>query len=309
MARRGRRRENNYYDIQLLNDLHNYFPDLLYNSDRFLSMRDVLSYIREVARRRYNVFEQAQEEYENTYYPVRGQAQTQAQRQVEPQEVRLGGAAGRLQAQARQQSQQQQQQQQRPRFQARGHFQHRAPRPAVERRTDHTRTTHVRPINYMQTFNRFPTTNTPLTTLTPLFDFNTFGLTTFPMTTAAPNPTMTETTQADIDGATALLTLLGLATTAPTTPLLPPNLLTPVIVRPSHDIIQQATTLETIQEPLPTGICVICQEEYAVGNAVRRIRHCQHFFHNDCIMQHFDSSVRCPTCRHDIRDSVEADHQ
>ena len=158
----------------------------------------------------------------------------------------------------------------------------------------------------MQTIHQFPTANTPLTALTPLFDFNTFGLTTFPPITTL-NPTMTGATQADIDGATALLTLLGLATTTPTIPTLPPNLLTPVIVRPSHDIIQQSTTLETIQEPLPTGICVICQEEYAIGNAVRRIRHCQHFFHNDCIMQHFDSSVRCPTCRHDVRDSVEAD--
>lgn len=110
------------------------------------------------------------------------------------------------------------------------------------------------------------------------------------------------TTQADIDGATALLTLLGLATT----PTLPANVLTPVIVRPSQDIINQATVLETIQDPPPTGICVICQDEYTIGNSVRRIRHCQHSFHNDCIMQHFDSSVRCPTCRYDIRDSVEA---
>jgi len=292
MARRHHRRpQNNYYDIQFLNDLHTHFPDLLYNIDRFFSVRDVLLYIRSQSRRRYNRFDQAEEEYDNTYYPI-----SQINTSIEPQEVLLGGAAGRAQAQRRQQSQQSQQQQRQPRFPARGHFQTRAqPQTQIPRRTDHIRT----PIT-----QRLPTVNTPLTTFSPLFDFNTFGLgngfttfTTFPPA-AAPNPGTADTTQAEIDGATALLTLLGLTTTPNT---LFPNM-TPVIVRPTQDIINHATVLETIQEPAPAGICVICQDEYAVGNSVRRIRHCQHLFHNDCIMQHFDSSVRCPTCRHDIRD-------
>ncbi len=309
MARRhyNRRPQNDYYDIQLLNDLHNYFPDLLYNIDRFLSVRDVLIYIRAQARQRYNIFDEAQDEYNNTYYPLPVYTQT-------PREVLVGGATGRLQAQRQTQTtqaqhqQHQEQQQQRSRFHARGHFQYRAqPRQQQQQQQQQRRADHIRtPIT-----TRFPTVNTPLTTLTPLFDFNTFGLgngfttfTTFPATAATTAPSTTATTtQADIDGATALLTLLGLAATTPT---IPANLLTPVIVRPSQDVINQATVLETIQDPPPTGICVICQDEYVVGNSVRRIRHCQHLFHNDCIMQHFDSSVRCPTCRHDIRDFLSA---
>ena len=39
----------NIYSIQLLNDLHNHFPELLYNIERFQNIQDVLSYIRSVA--------------------------------------------------------------------------------------------------------------------------------------------------------------------------------------------------------------------------------------------------------------------
>ena len=309
-----RQPQNDYYDIQFLNDLHNYFPDLLYNIDNFLSVRDVLLYIRQQSIGRYNRFDQAQEEYDNTYYAM---PTTQQRRHA----GLLGGAAGRLHAQRQPRVQQTQPQetqpqetqpQTQPRFPARGHFHYRPQAQAQQqqqqqqprlRRTDHTRTPILRYTpqtqQTQQTPHRFPTVHTPLT---PLFDFNTFGLgpsftpfNTFPILNPIP---LNNTTQAEIDGATALLALLGLTTT----PTLPPNLLTPVIVRPSQDIINQATVLETIQEPPPAGICVICQDEYAVGNSVRRIRHCQHLFHNDCIMQHFDSSVRCPTCRHDIRD-------
>lgn len=38
-----------FYSIQLLNDLHNHFPELLYNQSRFLNIQDVLRYIRSVA--------------------------------------------------------------------------------------------------------------------------------------------------------------------------------------------------------------------------------------------------------------------
>ena len=39
----------NIYSIQLLNDLHNHFPEILYNSRRFQNVQDLLSYIREVS--------------------------------------------------------------------------------------------------------------------------------------------------------------------------------------------------------------------------------------------------------------------
>jgi hypothetical protein len=57
----------NYYTsifrVGILDDLHNYFPDLLYNSDRFRSVQDVLRYIQRGAR--INPFEQGLREYNN----------------------------------------------------------------------------------------------------------------------------------------------------------------------------------------------------------------------------------------------------
>ena len=41
--------QQNIYQVQLLNDLHNYFPDVLYNSGRFRNVQDLLEYIRQVA--------------------------------------------------------------------------------------------------------------------------------------------------------------------------------------------------------------------------------------------------------------------
>ena len=40
----------NPYRIQLLNDLHNHFPELLYNYERFESTLDVLQYVANIAR-------------------------------------------------------------------------------------------------------------------------------------------------------------------------------------------------------------------------------------------------------------------
>ena len=45
------------YDVGLLDDLHNYFPGLLYEPDRFRSVSDVLGYIRQNTSRRFNLFD------------------------------------------------------------------------------------------------------------------------------------------------------------------------------------------------------------------------------------------------------------
>jgi hypothetical protein len=57
---------NNYtsiFNVGFLDDLHNYFPDLLYNSDRFRSVQEVLRYIQRVARTQFNPFEQGLRQY------------------------------------------------------------------------------------------------------------------------------------------------------------------------------------------------------------------------------------------------------
>ena len=63
----------NHYDIQLLDDLHNYFPDILYAPQRFVNVRDLLEYIRERVRNRFDLFSAGQRDFNdrnlNTIHP------------------------------------------------------------------------------------------------------------------------------------------------------------------------------------------------------------------------------------------------
>jgi hypothetical protein len=52
------------YDVGLLDDLHNYFPGLLYEPGRFRTVSEVLAYIRENASRRFNLFDYGTRQYQ-----------------------------------------------------------------------------------------------------------------------------------------------------------------------------------------------------------------------------------------------------
>jgi hypothetical protein len=287
MPRRPRDDSNEFYDVNIINDLHNHFPALLYNIDQFHSVRDLLQYVRARVASRYDHFTIAQRNY-NSIMRGRGFAATGVQQEA--------GAAGRARSAARLAGRRSRILREAiPPINPAGTA---APAGApAPLRTDH----------YQAINTRFPTINTPLGgALFP--GTNIFNLPPFqPQQLQFPTtgftfdlPTLTypviETTQADMADVNALLALLGLMTT--------PQVLEPVIIRPSNEVIEQTTALETVTAtPVPGGICVICQEEFAVGNTIRKITQCGHTFHNDCIMQHFESSVRCPTCRFDIRDT------
>ena len=55
------------YDVGLLDDLHNYFPALLYNQDLFRTVPDVLTYIRQRTQRRFNLYDYGSRQYQNTF--------------------------------------------------------------------------------------------------------------------------------------------------------------------------------------------------------------------------------------------------
>ena len=54
------------YEVGLLDDLHNYFPALLYRPNNFQSVTDVLGYIRDRTTQRFNLFEYGRRQYENS---------------------------------------------------------------------------------------------------------------------------------------------------------------------------------------------------------------------------------------------------
>lgn len=78
----------------------------------------------------------------------------------------------------------------------------------------------------------------------------------------------------------------------------------PVIVRPTPDMINRATE-ELLGTQVPENtICTICQDTITslTTTLVRKLRHCGHYYHRGCIDEWFNRSVLCPTCRHDIRE-------
>jgi hypothetical protein len=80
----------------------------------------------------------------------------------------------------------------------------------------------------------------------------------------------------------------------------------PVIVHASQELIQSMSTEETLQED-SEDICAVCQDTMRQGELVRKITVCSHQFHRSCIDNWLlNSSVLCPTCRHDIRESARA---
>lgn len=81
---------------------------------------------------------------------------------------------------------------------------------------------------------------------------------------------------------------------------IPINFSDSVIVTPTSAQIQSAT--ERVATPPADTSCAICQEGVLANGT--RIRHCGHTYHHDCISSWFTMSVRCPVCRHDIRDTL-----
>jgi hypothetical protein len=77
--------------------------------------------------------------------------------------------------------------------------------------------------------------------------------------------------------------------------------MTNVIVRPTVQQINAATTIAAVSTPI-TDVCAICQDGYEVGNEKRSLNVCRHSFHRGCIDTWFQENVHCPVCRHDIRE-------
>lgn len=74
----------------------------------------------------------------------------------------------------------------------------------------------------------------------------------------------------------------------------------PVAVLPTA--VQISAAVELNVTPPAGELCAICQDTMATST---RLVHCRHYFHHACITQWFGTSVRCPVCRNDIRDTDE----
>ena len=79
-----------------------------------------------------------------------------------------------------------------------------------------------------------------------------------------------------------------------------------IVVRPTQQQIETATRQITYNSNLTNmnTSCPITLEEFQDGDELRQIRHCNHAFFEQPIQNWFQSNVRCPICRYDIRDFV-----
>lgn len=80
------------------------------------------------------------------------------------------------------------------------------------------------------------------------------------------------------------------------------NFMDPIPVRPTARQIANGTALIRLENTNEEILCAICQDVMNDTHIVRQINHCSHKYHQNCLDQHFQNSVRCPMCRYDIRD-------
>ena len=81
--------------------------------------------------------------------------------------------------------------------------------------------------------------------------------------------------------------------------------LSPVLITPTSQQLSRNTTVYPATTTLSSN-CPICQDEMVESTHVRKINRCNHEFHQSCIDTWFESSVLCPICRTDVRETSQA---
>ena len=100
---------------------------------------------------------------------------------------------------------------------------------------------------------------------------------------------------------TNLANLIHILENTPNENAVPPGFLDPVRVPPTDEQIEAATAVEVPQGE-DTGTCSVCQDTFEPDQDARKILHCGHTFHLECIDTWFEQASTCPTCRYDIRE-------
>jgi hypothetical protein len=80
--------------------------------------------------------------------------------------------------------------------------------------------------------------------------------------------------------------------------------LQPVTIVPTPEQIQRATIIRPFQDIInpPNDTCPITRNGFNNSDQVLQIIECRHCFTPDSINRWFQTSVRCPICRYDIRE-------
>jgi len=251
------------YGVGLLDDLHNYFPAVLYEPSSFHSVRDLLTYISVRTRRRFDLYSNAMNSYHDT--PETDTPETAHASAAHASAAHAPSAQGQRVASNL------------PRHNFTGSSYAAAAASAVAAASSALNTATnptVNPTNPLRRNNlQIPATTNVLSALIAgLADMN------------------------EVDTNSVYRILL-----TPPVPRVPTTFMEPVVIRPTQEQITQSTRIGTPNDP--TEVCTICQETIEENQPARLILHCEHWFHTSCIDVWFQQDVHCPVCRHDIRSS------
>jgi hypothetical protein len=243
------------YGNQLADDLHNLFPDIIYNPTRFTNVQDLLQYVQIQMRNRFDLFTFGRNmvaPYTAGNYPTPVHTSSTSAAASAPASVPPSAAAS-------------------------------APASTMNPSTPLTRSMPINPpiINSSRVYRQTAVNMNPVSLLSAF--------------------EMASDDEENLLSSSLLTNLLTPFFRSNTNPIAG---LEPVIVRPTQTQITAATEVYTQTTANPDTCCTICQDDLPVGCQVRKIRTCGHQFHKNCIDQWFERNVRCPVCRHDIRDNT-----
>ncbi len=246
------------YGVQLLDDIHNYLPAILYNHQRFRTIGDLLGYVRSRA------------EELNGYQFHETQAEWVRRRRVRQE---------RLIRQRRERQNAVEEEGEREEDEVK------EDESAEESQTNPFLENIFQPQSLLTPFLLPRQRSIPPTIVETLLQF------------AAPELTSTRV------HSRWPTSPYGFSTAASTTTQgLPPNFFDPVPIFPTAEQLEAASMCLTADISATEQVCSICQENYRVGDQQRFLLYCAHFFHVRCVDRWFESNVRCPLCRHDIRE-------
>ena len=269
---------SNPYTVQLLNDLHNHFPELLYNHQRFQTGADILGYINNIVRLTpsHRAFHYYQQQYQAYYHPQHARQivdelympppasyppspayppPASATVPVAPSLQDLIGAAddddelpylyeGRAASNSE------------FRMPVRSG---RAAAVAAVAAANPPPATPARSSTRIMSFSQ----------VVPLSDFS---------VSAIFNQIMQDALPVNLH-----------------------ELLEDVPVIPTEEHLRNNTSVSRLTEDIPDN-CAICQDPLATNQDIRTLNHCEHIFHKQCIDTWFQRNIHCPCCRHDVRE-------
>ena len=291
------------YGVGFLDDLHNYFPSLLYDSSSFGNVRDVLGYIQLQARNRFDLFSYGQREYLSTH-PSPAPAPAPAPR-VSPS---VSVSASEPVSVSRRV--------------VRTSFASMPPQAPSPISTLLRRQPSLLPFNSIRMDNAMPNDvgastireNLNMNIPNIFVDIQPFGNSSQEEDADDEEEASPEQVAQEYSYVTnALLSLLNLPQTAltrnyTTGPRMMEQFLQPVVVRPTEEQISANTTLGNLVSDTEHA-CAICQDALTSEQEGRKLNACGHWFHRGCIDTWLERDVHCPVCRHDIREPLQQQDQ